>query len=357
MANITHQRDFLRETHQKVSRIMERHLHVVLYYGTNPFNLPMADQVGKVVSWPGHDHGLANKEGQVIGYLDYIQVPGVYGVYQYTPNTGHKVPKIIEEYRLPEIAEATIEVASRRAFVRYGETTVTFPGVDVTARLDDIMDEINKELARLEMGIWVWKAELVPDPDPDSKPFPNGMMYAKNGQVSVPVTGYAYDQAKNLVYLGVVGYKTSLESLRATLVQRKSIALSIDGDIMTPCGTYTQVWQPLPEYSSHHSVWMTNQALPGKWTPEDTVIYLLAFRGEDPAVEIKRQFAARLNEALEVPIIPEWTDALWEAGKITRFIQKLTVGGDCIAGVSVQVAADWNHLVETLLESGKIVVA
>jgi hypothetical protein len=35
-----------------------------------------------------------------------------------------------------------------------------------------------------------------------------------------PVTGYAHDKAGNLVYLGMVGHKTVLESIRATVQAR-----------------------------------------------------------------------------------------------------------------------------------------
>jgi hypothetical protein len=35
------------------------------------------------------------------------------------------------------------------------------------------------------------------------------------------VTGYAHDDAGNLVYLGMVGHKTVLESIRATIQARQ----------------------------------------------------------------------------------------------------------------------------------------
>lgn len=45
----------------------------------------------------------------------------------------------------------------------------------------------------------------------------------RNGQAMAHVTGFAYDTDHTLAYIGLVGYKTSLESLRVTLMCGKPL--------------------------------------------------------------------------------------------------------------------------------------
>ncbi|NSW52981.1 MAG: hypothetical protein HPY85_10790 [Anaerolineae bacterium] len=344
-----------------IRRMMELGFNLVLFYGNNPFHLPESHEIGKTTRYPGHDFAMTTQNGEIIGYLDYANAGN--GQYRYSPAQDKKLPKVIEDYRAPKEVEVVLDQATRVATITTGDTIITFTGVNVFDRLDHILDEINGELYRLNTGYWAWRIEMIPDPEAASKPFSNGVPVVMNGQVRLAVTGYAYEDNSFLHYLGVVGHKTGIESLRATMVQGKPFYMEVNGSPVSfyPLPKYEQVWQPMPEYSSHHSAFIAHQALPGKWTPDDNTISLLVFRGtdgaENPAAEIKRQFISRLNEALEIPIVPEWADALWEAAKLTRFVRKLTVGGDCIAGILINLNADWNHLVETLLEEGKIVVA
>jgi len=353
---------YIRRCLDSVVKLLTVYHHLVLFYGSNPFHLPEASEIGKTVRYPGHDFAVTAQNGEIIGYLDYVTGAST-GLYQYTPVEGKKLPKTIEEYRPPKEVEVVLDQATRVATITTGDTIITFTGVNVFDRLDRILDEINGELYRLNTGYWAWRIEMIPDPEAASKPFSNGVPVVSNSQVRLAVTGFAYEDNASLHYLGVVGYKTSIESLRATLIQAKPFYMEENGTPVSlyPLPKYEQVWQPMSEYSCHHSAFIAHQALPGKWTPDDNTISLLVFRGtdgaENPGAEIKRQFISRLNEALEIPIVPEWADTLWDAAKLTRFVRKMTVGGDCIAGVIINLNADWNHLVETLLEEGKIVVA
>jgi len=352
---------YTRNELKTINRMTELGFYLVLFYGNNPFHLPEAHQLGKTVRYPGHDFAITTQNGEIIGYLDYTNAGN--GQYRYSSVEGKKLPKVIEDYRPPKEVEVVLDQATRVATIKTGDTTITFSGVNVFDRLDRILDEINGELYRLNTGYWAWRIEMIPDPEAGSKPFSNGIPVVSNKQIRLAVTGYAYeDGTRTIHYLGVVGYKTSIESLRATLLQAKPFILEDAGhpEGLYPLPKYEQVWQAMAEYSSHHSVFIAHQALPGKWTPEDNTISLLVFHGtegaENPGAEIKRQFISRLNEALEIPIVPEWADALWDAAKLTRFVRKMTVGGDCLAGILVNLNADWNHLVETLLEEGKIAV-
>jgi hypothetical protein len=180
----------------------------------------------------------------------------------------------------------------------------------------------------------------------------------RNGQAMAEVTGYAYDSDHNLAYIGLVGYKTSLESLQVTLMCAKPLQMTQHriGDVsLIPADKYEQAWQAMPEYTSHHVGFVSRLALPGKWEPEDHSIYLLVFRGTpDPVDELIRLFIERIKEALEVPILDEWASELWRQARNRKIVQDLVTGGDCILGAKIDLQANWQELLTELLAQAEI---
>jgi hypothetical protein len=86
------------------------------------------------------------------------------------------------------------------------------------------------------------------------------------------VTGYAYDEAGNRpkvrlgVYLGMVGHKSVLESIRATVQARQRKKLFLQGRSVYPLAThYSQTWQHLPDYGAYHVTLIADLALPSNW--------------------------------------------------------------------------------------------
>jgi hypothetical protein len=332
---------------------MQKRGEIVVANYQDGTGLPTLDMLGKHqnAQYP-HDYIV----GDNLGYLDMRQ-----GLYIFTPIPGKKLPKVLENYKVIQLAEAKIEATTRTATIQVGDTLITFTGMEPWKHLSGQLREINEELARINAGVVIWKVELIPDQSGIHHLFPKGIPSVMNGQTRLDVTGYAIDNQNNLVYLGVVGYKTCIESLRATLLQKKLVTLddpqAFNNAYLHPLGKYEQVWQAMPEYTSHHSVFVSHQALPGKWDAEDTALYLLSFHGvEDIQSELKQQFAVRLNEALEIPILPEWADALWEAGYKNQYIRKLDTGGDCLAGVLVNLQADWSELLEQMLKHERLTI-
>jgi len=118
----------------------------------------------------------------------------------------------------------------------------------------------------------------------------------------------------------------------------------------------------MPEYTSHHVGFVSRLALPGKWEPEDLCSYLLIFRGTpDPGKELIQLFVERIKEALEVPILDEWSVALWKQARSRTLVQDLTIGGDCILGARIDLRqgradaqADWKELISELLAQEEI---
>jgi hypothetical protein len=158
-----------------------------------------------------------------------------------------------------------------------------------------------------------------------------------------------------------VGYKTSLESLRVTLMCGKLLQMIQDGvgDVgLTPTDKYAQAWQAMPEYTSYHVGFVSRLALPGKWEPEDLVADALVYRGTpDPENELIHLFVERLKEALDIPILDEWACVLWNQACNQNFVQNLTTGGDCILGARIDLQADWQGLLTDLLKQKDISLA
>lgn len=89
------------------------------------------------------------------------------------------------------------------------------------------------------------------------------------------------DEAGNPIYLGMVGHKTVLESIRATVQARQRKKLWLQGRPVYPLPTHhSQAWQHLPDYGAYHATLIADPALPGKWQPGEEVIYNLIFEGE-----------------------------------------------------------------------------
>jgi hypothetical protein len=190
---------------------------------------------------------------------------------------------------------------------------------------------------------------------------PDGVPQIRNEHGSAYVTGYAHDDAGNLIYLGVVGHKTVLKSIRATVQARQRKKLFLQGKPVYPLPThYSQTWQHLPDFGAYHATLIADPALPGKWQPGEDVIYLLVSEGElldgsTPETRARSMLASRLSETLPIPILNEWQESLWEAGQRENLIAGLDIGGDCQEGYLVHLSeTGWKELITRLFKEHKI---
>jgi len=88
----------------------------------------------------------------------------------------------------------------------------------------------------------------------------------------------SHDNAGNLIYLGMVGHKTVLESIRATIQARQRRKLFLHGRPVYPLAIrYSQTWQHLPDYGAYHATLLADPVLPGKWQHGEDVAYILVF--------------------------------------------------------------------------------
>ncbi|MDD5369323.1 MAG: hypothetical protein PHQ40_09565 [Anaerolineaceae bacterium] len=344
----TYEDKYLRE---KVNRIIERQREgqIVIAAYKDGSGLPSREDFGQELTRAAYPYDYA------VGKAGFLKYDSELSAYLFTPKPGETPSPVLAGYRPLVLAEATLHVQERRIQIQCGETIVTFTGVQTWKGLYEVLRELNEELARVNAGIVVWK--ITSEEEDQAKPgdflFPEAVPRLRNGQALAHVTGYAYDSDRNLAYVGLVGYKTSLESLKVTLMAGKSLQMVQDGlgDVMlNPIDKYEQAWQAMPEYTSHHACFVSRLALPGKWEPDNQVAYTLVYRRTpDPQNELIRLFIERLKEALEIPILDEWAAALWKQASDQNFVQNLTTGGDCILGARIDLQANWQELLANLL--------
>jgi hypothetical protein len=347
---------YLRE---KVNRIIARQKEgkVVIAAYKDGSGLPCRDELGQELTRAAFPYDYA------VGKIGFLKYDSDTAGYLFTAKAGEKLPPLLANYRPLALAEAILEIQERKLTIQSGETSVTFTGVQPWKGLHEVLREVNEELARVNAGLVVWK--ITPNEgksrEPAGRLYPESVPRLRNGQAMGHISGYAYDQDHNLAYVGLVGYKTSLESLRVTLMAGKSLQMLQDGagDVsLLPTDRYEQAWQAMPEYTSHHVGFVSRLALPGKWEPEDLCAYLLVFRdAPDPGQELVRLFVERLKECLEVPILDDWARALWAQARNRKLVVDLTVGGDCVMGAKIDLQADWQELLTELLLQETITLA
>lgn len=175
------------------------------------------------------------------------------------------------------------------------------------------------------------------------------------------LTGYAHDEDGNLIYLGMVGHKTVLDSIRATIQARQRKKLFLQGRPVYPLAThYCQTWLHLPDYGAYHATLIADPAQPGKWQPGEDTIYLPVFEGgqpdgSTPKTQARRMLNTRLSETLPIPILDEWHESLWESGQRENLIVGLETDGDCQEGYLVQLTERvWKEVITRLLKERRI---
>jgi hypothetical protein len=344
---------YLRE---KVNRIIARQKEgkIVVAAYKDGSGLPAREDLGQELTRATYPYDYA------VGKAGFLNYDSELGAYLFIAKPGEKLPQVLANYRPLTLAEATLDVEQRRVNVQVGETVVSFTGIQPWKGLYELQRELNEELARANSGIIVWK--IIPKESSkgksDERLFSEAVPRLRNGQALAHVTGFAYDSDHTLAYVGLVGYKTSLESLRVTLMSGKSLLMNQDGigDVsLIPTDKYEQAWQALPEYTSHHAAFVSRIALPNKWEPDDMAAYILVYRETpEPGLELIRQFLERLKEALEIPILDEWADVLWKHALNRKYVQDLKTGGDCILGAKIDLQADWQELFSELLAQNAV---
>jgi hypothetical protein len=286
------------------------------------------------------------------------------GSYLFTPHNG-VFPPGWERYDLQTPIQpviAVIDRARRLANIKTGDREIVLRDVPVGESAYNLLQQVNAALAQSCQPFVAWRLEWVSGEI--DRLWPDGVPQIRNEYGSAYVTGYAHDEAGNLVYLGMVGHKTVLESIRATIQARQRKRLFLQGKPVYPLPThYCQTWQHLPDYGAYHATLIADPALPGKWQPGEEVVYLLVFEGElpdgwSPEIKARRVLTSRLSEALSIPIIDEWADTLWDTGVNKELIGRMVKSGDCLESFWLNtIEITWMKEVRQLLEDGKLPIS
>ena len=290
------------------------------------------------------------------------------GSYLFTPHNG-QVPPGWEHYDLQtpiQPVTAVIDRARRLATVRTKDREIVLRDVPAGESPYNLLQQVNAALAQSCQPFVAWRLEWVSSEV--DRLWPEGVPQIRNEHGSAYVTGYAHDDAGNLIYLGMVGHKTVLESIRATVQarqpKRQRKKLFLQGRPVYPLAShYCQTWQHLPDYSAYHATLIADPALPGKWQPGEELVYLLVFEGElldgsTPEIQARRMLTSRLSETLPIPILDKWHESLWEAGQVENLIVGLLTAGDCQEGYLVQLAETvWKEVITRLLKGRKIQIS
>lgn len=188
-----------------------------------------------------------------------------------------------------------------------------------------------------------------------------------NDQAAAECAGFAADGAL-LVLLDVVGHKTACKSIWATVVGGTRRPFGISGGITVAGGEpkrdrYQAFWAELPEHNAHNLVICHERFLLATTDPKHLRPFYLALTerertqnevGDLPPALAPR-FAAMLNQALDLPVLATWAEALWRAGLRSGLIEPITAGGDIAAAFKVQPDDEpWGEILRDAFETGDI---
>ena len=185
---------------------------------------------------------------------------------------------------------------------------------------------------------------------------------AYNDQAVIECCGYAVDDDV-LIMLDAVGYKTSCKSIWATTVNSPRKAYTITPRVTVTGGDvrktkYRAFWMELPEQNAHNMVVCHTRLLDASPVPGEILPFYLVTGAADDEIRQRmhdRRFVALLNQALDLPILPEWSGWLWVSGLESQLITQIKHGGDVSGAWRVQThAAQWAEIVQIGLAQQKI---
>ncbi len=220
----------------------------------------------------------------------------------------------------------------------------------------DILRDIRLALAQAGVPLYpgTLYAERVAYPWLTAEGLPASAAFIANGEVRLPVIGYAVDpESDALVYLNLVGHKTAARSIWGSLSTMHQRKLTLE----------SPAHRALTVQSAHHYATYTTclDADIGLWRmqlvdrrallPDVTDrAYLVAPAGLDAAA-VDTAFAARLTAVLPVGIPAQWGAALRQAGDDLGLVRACLSGGDVGLACALTAEAQWLDLLAELLHS------
>lgn len=301
------------------------------------------------VEYQGRDHYTAP-----YGTFDPAPKAPFHGAFWFTPKPGTELPAQLMNQREWKAGTGVVDLNARMVKIQSDEVEVTFTSINISQSAAELLREINRELVRVQAGVYLYRIEPLRDAIPVPHLYPDGRIpILSNAHTRADVTGYAVLKDRpyqhTLVYVGITAHKTSVESLWASLIRGKG-ASSLHGTSVLADGEVKMMTHPLPEFNVLHAGIVCRKALPGKWEAKDDVAYALIFESEAAEEKLKALALKRLQETLAFPIPDDWAKTLWDYALDAEYIQRLDIGGDCRGGVRIDLNKPWVDLVQGLLD-------
>ncbi len=289
-------------------------------------------------------------------YGKFESVPNIpfHGALWFTPLPGAALPPALMNIKEWMPGCAGVDMNARMVNIKVDEVEITFTSINVGLNAQELLRDINKELVRINAGVYVYRIEPVEQASPVHHLYLDGKIPAlSNAHTRADVTGYALLEDRpyqhTLIYVGIAAHKTSVESLWASLIRGKG-SCSMRGTSVLADGEVKMLTHPLPEFNVLHAGIICRKALPGKWEAKDDAAYALVFEGRDVESQLQTLALNRLQETLAFPIPDDWAKTLWEYALDVGYIQRLETGGDCRGGARLDLSKPWQDLVQNLLE-------
>jgi hypothetical protein len=273
------------------------------------------------------------------------------------------LPEKLKDVKAWALVQAELDYSTRTITIKNGETVITFSSVDIGLAGWQLIRDINEQLQNQNAGVLVWMITgVVSDPTAQHLYEDGRVPTIRNEHAQGNLTGFAVTTVSwnaTLVYAGVVAHKTAIESLQATLLQRKG--LSVDGNQALPDSHFRLEVTPLPDFNLFHAALICDAALPGQWSMLDEKAFALVFRlpnqdETDKDALLEAAVMTRLREVLAHPVKDEWAHAMFTQGLAKGLIERLRTSGDCLAGACINLDKDWTGMINDLLEQSILVV-
>jgi len=304
---------------------------------------------------PNHNNGLLYDWDCKFGVVKPLP-NAPFGTAILVPFPGAQLTEGLKDAKAWALVQAELDYSTRTITIKNGETVTTFPSVDIGLAGWQLIRDINEQLQNQNAGMLVWKITgTVSDPTVQHL-YEDGRVPAiRNEHAQGNLTGFAVTPMSwnaTLVYAGVVAHKTAIESLHATLLQRKG--LSVDGNQAVPDSHFRLEVTPLPDFNLFHAALICDAALPGQWSTLDEKAYALVFRQPNPDktdldVLLEAAVMVRLREVLPHPVKDEWAHAMFTLGLTKGLVERLRTGGDCLAGACIHLDKDWTAMLNDML--------
>ncbi len=319
-----------------------------------------------------------NVERVYRNYRQYLQTP--WGLATYTDIRYHQYPQltyaslftlteptpdvVCPRPTVPEPAVAVVNPLNGLAAVYAGDNLT--PEVLATAAVWegkltlpdhwnelDVLAMVRRALAQAG-ALWypgALYAERVAYPWLTPEGLPAQTATIANGEVRLPVIGYAVDPESNaVVYLSLVGHKTAARSIWGSLNTMHQRKLTLDAP-----GLHTTV------VSSHNYVTYTASVDADTGLLRMQIVdrcaltadvedraYLVIPRGLD-AASIDAAFAVRLGAVLPIGVPAQWGSQLREVGDDLGLVRPCLSGGDVGAAYALTADEQWLDLIAGLL--------